>query len=91
MNICETLGEWYWGVNPKYMEQNSSLYCLFQNEWGWNRASEFRGQRLASWILAHPSAFQEFHRLSYEARKFICMQNKFMDHNNIESLFTTLL
>jgi hypothetical protein len=65
------------------------LGYLFQHEWGWNRASEFRGQRLASWIVAHPSAVQEFHRLSYETRKFICMQNKFTDHNNIEYLFST--
>jgi len=29
-----------------FMEQNLSLYYLFHHERGWNRASEFRGQRL---------------------------------------------
>jgi hypothetical protein len=83
MNDYETLGEWYWRRNSKY----SSLYYLFQNEWGRNRTSEFRSQRLATSTVAQPSAVQEFHRLSYVTHKFIRMLNKFIGHNNIDSFY----
>jgi hypothetical protein len=88
--MTETLEQWARRRNPKHTEQNSPLYYLFQKEWGWIRASEFRDQRLATWNVAQVTAVEEFHRLSHETRKFICMQNNCIGHNYIDSLLSTL-